>query len=34
MNGNIKCVMISPPIKNPVTAIREGTCRFESPEMA
>lgn len=27
-------VMIKPPIKKPITAIKEGSCKFESPDMA
>ena len=26
--------MINPPIKNPITAIREGNCKFDKPLMA
>ncbi|MNW00919.1 hypothetical protein D3C71_1964740 [compost metagenome] len=26
--------MINPPIKKPITAIREGSCRFDKPEIA
>ena len=34
MNGKIKCVMSKPPMKNPITAIRDGSCKLDIPEMA
>ena len=34
MMGNRKWVMIRPPIKKPMVAMREGNCRLAKPVMA
>jgi hypothetical protein len=34
ITGINKCVMIKPPIKNPITATNDGSCRSLKPEIA
>lgn len=34
MIGKIKCAIAKPPIKNPITATKEGNCKLLKPEIA